>query len=366
MKKWLKITSLSLLGLIVAAGVFTWIVFGSIIQGALSAEKLDDGMYHMEYKGDDGFKELMARGGSKDIKELADYAVEFLSKGYFKTAKIDCPVMPVGCSTLTVRTPEGGVMMARNFDYPYGTAMIMHVTPDEGYESITTFSTDFYGFGEDYKPEGFKNQYMALAGLFMALDGINEKGFAIAVLDAGDKVVTNQKTMVSTNRPSKPDLTTTSATQYLLKNAANIDEALELLRGIDMNSDPGSAYHYSMADASGRSVAVEYVDNRMVVTESPFVTNHYLCEEKFQVGLHESDHRHEKLMEQYEMAGGVMNEKELTDAIVSVTQLPEKGAIVGGTLWTMVMDLTHPSVTYYSRRHFDKPFRFELNRQKDL
>ena len=39
-----------------------------------------------------------------------------------------------------------------------------------------------------------------------------------------------------------------------------------------------------------------------------------------------------------------------------MTQLPEKGAIVGGTLWTMVMDLTHPSVTYYSLRHFDKPF----------
>lgn len=199
MKKWIKITLLSVLGLIIVAGVLTWIEFGSIIQGALSAEKLDDGMYYMEYKGDDGFKELMKRGGSKDINDLANYTTEFLSKGYFKTAKIDCPVMPVGCSTLTVRTPEGGAMMARNFDYPYGTAMIMHVTPDEGYESITTFSTDFYGFGEGYKPEGFKNQYMALAGLFLALDGINEKGFAIAVLDAGDKVVTNQNT-------SKPDL----------------------------------------------------------------------------------------------------------------------------------------------------------------
>ncbi len=132
--------------------------------------------------------------------------------------------------------------------------MILHTTPDDGYESITTFSTDFFGFGENYKPEGFQNQFMALASLFMALDGINEKGLAIAVLDAGDKVVTKQDT-------PKPDLTTTSAVQYLLKNAANVKEALELLRGIDMNSDPGSAYHLSMADATGRSVAVEYVDN---------------------------------------------------------------------------------------------------------
>ena len=136
-----------------------------------------------------------------------------------------------------------------------------------------------------------------------------------------------------------------------------------MLRGIDMNSDPGSAYHLSMADATGRSVAVEYVDNKMVVTDSPFVTNHYLCKEKFEVGLHEGDHRHEKLMEQYNKTGGVMSEEQLTKAIASVTQLPKKGAIVGGTLWTMVMDLTHPQsptirfviLTSLSISHFHGP-----------
>ncbi len=355
MKKGIKIALLSVLGLVIVAGVLVWMEFGALIKGANSCVKLDDGMYYMEYKGDDGFKELMDRGGCNDISVLASYVMEFLSKGYFKPDSINVPIKPVGCSTLTVKTPEDGVMMARNFDYPYGTALIMHTIPDEGYESITTFSTDFFGFGENYKPEGFKNQYMALAGLFMALDGLNEKGLAIAVLDAGDKVVTRQDT-------SKPDLTTTTAVQYLLKYAANIDEALALLKASDMNSDPGSAYHFSMADATGRSVAVEYVDNQMVVTESPFVSNHYLCEEKFLTGLHEGDHRHEKLMEQYDAAGGVMNADLLTETIASVTQLPEKGAIVGGTLWTMVMDLSHPSVTYYSLRHFDKPFHFELRR----
>ena len=357
MKKKVKILALSVLGLVIVTGVLVWMEFGPLVKGAMSAEKLYDGLYYMEYKGDDGFKELMDRGGCNDISVLASYVMEFLSKGYFKPDSIDVPIKPVGCSTLTVKTPEDGVMMARNFDYPYGTALIMHTIPDEGYESITTFSTDFFGFGENYKPEGFRNQYMALTGLFLALDGLNEKGLAIAVLDAGDKVVTRQDT-------SKPDLTTTTAVQYLLKNAANIDEALALLKASDMNSDPGSAYHFSMADATGRSVAVEYVENQMVVTESPFVTNHYLCEWKFQTGLHESDHRHEKLMEQYDAAGGVMNADQLTETIASVTQLPEKGAIVGGTLWTMVMDLTHPSVTYYSLRHFDKPFHFELSRTK--
>ena len=131
-----------------------------------------------------------------------------------------------------------------------------------------------------------------------------------------------------------------------------------------MNSDPGAAYHFALADASGRSVAVEYVDNEMMVTETPFVTNHYLCEKKFQAGLHENDHRHEKLMEQYNEAGGVMDAAQLTKTIASVTQLPKEGAVVGGTLWTAVMDLTHPSVTYYSLRNFDKPFHFEFSKTK--
>ena len=151
--------------------------------------------------------------------------------------------------------------------------MILHTIPKRGYETITTFNVEFLGFGDDWLPEGFVNQYLALSSLFFALDGMNEKGLAIADLMAGDDAVTHQET-------GKPALTTTSAISYLLKNAATVDEALELLRGIDMHSDIGSAHHYAMADASGKSVVVEYVDNEMVVVDSPAVTNHYLCEQK--------------------------------------------------------------------------------------
>ena len=355
MKKNIKVACICVLGVFVAVTIYLWMTFGSLIKGAMSVEKIDDGLYYMEYKGEDGFEELMARGGCTDIKMAGEYIMTFLSKGFFKTTPIDPPIKPAGCSTVTVGTPEGGVIMGRNFDYPYGNGLIVHTIPDEGYETITTFSTDFWGFGEEYKPEGFVKQYMALSGIFMALDGLNEKGLAVAVLSAGDKVVTRQCT-------KKPDLTTTIATQYLLRKAANVKEALELLNSIDMNSDPGDAYHIAIADASGKSVVVEYVNNEMMVTETPFVTNHYLCEAKFKVGLHDSDHRHEKLMEQYDQAGGVMSKEQLTETIQSVTQLPwGKDAIIGGTLWTTVMDLKHPSVTYYSRRHFDKPFHFELN-----
>ncbi len=351
MKKVLKIALLSILGLVVLVGVLMWMEFGPLVKGAMSCEKLDDGLYYMEYKGDDGFDGLMAKGGFESADQLASYAIEFLSKGHYKP-EVKTKKEGFGCSALTVRTPDGGVLMGRNFDFPSALGVIMHCIPDNGYESITTFNVEFYGFGEDYKPEGFTNQYMALTGLFVALDGINEKGLAIADLMAGDTIQTHQRT-------SKPDLTTTAAISYMLKNAANVDEALKLLEGIDMHSDIGSAHHYAMADASGRSVVVEYVDNKMVVVESPALANHYLCEQKLNVGLKEGDDRYDRLCQRFDQTGGVMNKKQLTDAIAAVSQPEVKGKFLG-TAWTMVMDLSHPSVTYYSRRHFDKPFHFGL------
>lgn len=63
MKKALKITLFSVLGLVVIAGILVWMEFGPLAKGAMSCEKLDEGMYYMEYAGDDGFDELMKRGG---------------------------------------------------------------------------------------------------------------------------------------------------------------------------------------------------------------------------------------------------------------------------------------------------------------
>ncbi len=351
MKKLLKITLLGILALTVVVVVCAWAMFGSLIQGAISVHKLDEGLYYMEYKGDDGFDEVLKNGGCASADDLSEHIVRFLSKGYYTLPQAVPQESDFGCSTLTARTPEGGVVMGRNFDFYSGTAMILHTVPAKGYESVSTFNIDLFGFGDEWLPEGFVNQYMALSCLFVALDGVNEKGFAIADLIAGDNAVTNQQT-------DKPDLTTTMALRYMLTNAATVNEALELLRNIDMHSDIGAAHHYAMSDATGRSVVVEYVDNQIVVTETQAVTNHYLCEQKLNTGLIFGDTRYDLLCEEYSQANGVMTQQTMTEAIKSVAQPASES--FWGTLWTMVMDLSNPSVTYYSRRNFDKPFKFEL------
>lgn len=356
MRKILKTLLWVLLAILAVSLLGGWLMFGSLVKGAFSVQKLDEGLYYMEFKGDDGFDKLLEKGGGRTSSELAAYAMWFLSKGFYPLPKPEPDSVRYGCSSLVARSPEGTVLMGRNFDYPFATGVIMHSRPRHGYESISTFNSDYYGFGEGWKPEGFDNQYLALAGLFFALDGINEKGLAVADLMAGDDAVTHQDS-------GKPAMTTTSAIRLLLNRAATVDDAVELLRGIDMHSDIGWAHHYAIADASGRSVVVEYVDDEIVVVESPAATNHYLCDVKRNVGLVEGDDRYDYLCARYEEAHGVMDEKSLGSAIATVSH-PEHEDGYLGTAWTMLMDLTNPSVIYWSRRHFDKPFRFTLGKDK--
>ena len=354
MKRIVKTILWSLLAFVLLSEANAWAQAESLKQGALSVQKLDDGLYYMEYKGDDGFTGLLEKGGGRSAGQLVGYVMNFISKG-FQQAQAPKPVPAhYGCSALTTRTPEGDVLMGRNFDFNSATGIVVHTVPTQGYETYTTFNTNFFGFGEGWVPEGMQNQVMALSALFFALDGINEKGLAIADLMAGDNAQTQQES-------GKTPLTTSSAICYLLKNAATVDEALELLQGIDMHSDIGAAHHYAISDASGRSVVVEYVDNQMENVEAKAVANHYLCVSKLNVGLIEGDRRYEYLCNQYEATKGIMDKEKLTQTMAAVSQPEQEGKFLG-TAWTMVMDLTHPSVTYYSRRHFDHPFHFAFTR----
>jgi len=343
---------LNLCGLAMLVGALA--VFGPLVRGALSVKELDEGLYYMEFKGDDGFEGLMRAGGGRDAAEISRYVVKFLSKGFSKAPAAAPDAEPYGCAALTARTPEEHFTMGRNFDFSEASALILHSRPRKGYESIATFNLKFFGFGDDWKPDTFGHKYIALTSLFFALDGINEKGLAIADLMAGDDVQTHQDS-------GKPDLTTTSALRYVLNRAATVEEAVGLLRSIDMHSDIGAAHHYAVSDASGRSVVVEYVDGEMVVTDSPVVTNHYLAPAKYLVGLHPEDHRYDILEDKYVDCLGVFGAEDLREAMESVSQ-PPNGSF-GGTQWTVLWDLEELTATYYLRRNFDRPYRFELGRR---
>ena len=323
--KWICGAVVVLLVLLIAGA---WAMFGTLIQAANTIEKLEDGLYTMEYRGDYGFDDFLAQGGAASDGEVANYLVTFLSRGFYQIES-NVQTREFGCSTICTRDEYGTVFFGRNYDWAECQAMIVHTVPKDGYESISTCCLDFLGFSGDYAPNGsMMDRMQSLAAIYVPLDGMNEKGLVVADLMAGDKEETCQQT-------DRPDLTTTTAIRLLLDKAADVDEAIALLRQYDMHSSIGSAHHLSIADATGKSVVVEYIGGEMLVTETRVVTNHYLSDcEKQGVGSEQSHLRFDTLSAHTGPAG----EMEVRDLLKSVAQnnYPQTAGSYEKTMWSIV------------------------------
>ena len=374
LKTILVLTPLVLVLILAVIAFGAWRMFGTFVTAARSILKLRDGVYVMEYRGDYGFDDFLARGGAADDSAVADYLIGFLSHGFYKKADNEIRPGDYGCSTVCVKNKRGDVFFGRNFDWEPGRAMIVHTVPENGYESLSTCCLDFLGFGDDYEPDGsMAERIQTLAAIYVPLDGMNEKGLIVADLMAGDKEETHQKT-------DKPDLTTTTAIRLLLDRAANVDEAVDLLNQYDMNSSIGAAHHFAIADASGKSVAVEYVNGEMLVTETNIVTNHYLADcEKKGVGSEQSHQRFDRLSDlvgpdfvlsgwrgrpDYRISFPPFQQVRSLLANVAQSQYPKTDGSCDVTLWSIVYAPGALWADFYSSEDFQKGYRLRLRDEK--
>ncbi|HBL41339.1 MAG TPA: choloylglycine hydrolase [Ruminococcaceae bacterium] len=330
-----------------------WLNFGRFVTAGRSIQKLEDNLYAMEIKGDYGLDEFLETGGADTDTKVGQFVASYLSHGLY-AYQGSLARTPFGCSTLCVRNQDGNVLFGRNYDWEESTALILHTVPKNGYESVSACCVDFLGFGENYRPDGsVLERAEALAAVFVPLDGMNEKGLMVTDLMAGGTEKADQQT-------DKPDLTTTTALRLLLDRAATVDEAVELLGQYDMHSSLDFAHHFAIADASGKSVAVEYINNEMVVTETALLTNHYLAPQKGENGGKQSHLRYDALKKRI---GKTMEKEEVAAALESVAQknYPRTDGTIRKTVWSWVYSPNEQAAEFFFNEGFDFSYKVSLN-----
>lgn len=349
-KKGKRIILVVVLGLILVGIVRLVVMFGPQVMAASSIKTLEDGFYSMEYKGDYGFDEFIDRGGVSSDDELIAYIIESL---YHNMYEVEVAGGRYGCSTLRATTEDGTVLFGRNFDYNSRKSMVVTTTPKNGYKSISTCNIEFLGMRDSWEPKDFLNKMMAVASVYAPVDGMNEKGVCVAVLSVSDGTMTNQNT-------DKPDITTTSAVRLILDKAASVDEAVELLKSYDMHSSINSQFKFALTDSTGKSVAVEYINNEMNVINVDACSNFYqIPGEYYGIGLDGPCPRYAKLMEGYESKEGKMTEDEMMNTMASASQ---KYFHHNNTQWTAVFNTKDLTVTYCYFEDYEKKYYFDLGK----
>lgn len=315
-------------------------------------EKINDdkNLYTMEYSGDYGFEKFLAEGGAGSAEEVAGFISKFISKGLYN---YELQETDNGCSTIAAVTSSGEYVFGRNMDWADCTCMIVITAPKNAYRSISTVNLDFLGYSEDYQPDSFANSFLALGAPFVPLDGMNEMGLCVADLVIEDMGETHQDT-------GKPGITTTTAIRLLLDYAATVEEAIELLSQYDMHSDIETMHHLAISDISGRSVVIEYVNNEMIITETPIVTNFLLAEsENYGLGSEASKSRFDILLDIYDSNNGILEGDEIKSALIAVNQSngfdPQ-----WSTQWSVVFNQSTGKAIYYHCEDYNIKYDFKI------
>lgn len=325
-------------------------MFWNELRSLMSLKKVDDyGMYQMTYYGDYGFDEFLTVGAKSDADIEA-----FVTKRLLKGLPIDLGVTGDGCTAFVVKNTNGEILYGRNFDFLYAPSLQLYTTPEHGYASVSTVNLSFAGYGEDNLPDGsLFDRFLTLAAPFLPFDGMNEKGLAIALLAVPQAEVPND--------PNKVTLNTTTAIRLVLDKAASVEEAVALLRQYNLYFSGGIECHYLIADASGRSVLVEYVGQELCVVEAETdyqIASNFIAYNGLNIGEGFTEfERYDKVQAAIEANGGTLEEDQ------AIQLLSEVGVYNGDTdklQWSVLYNLTTGKGEIFAHRKIDHRMNFYL------
>lgn len=324
-------------------------------------ERLDEHIYMMDYSLDYALDELLEKGAS-NVGEMLAFVSKKTTFGVnvFKTGKGG-----FACSAFNSFNENGDHLLSRNFDYKKAPCMVVWTHPENGYSSIGVADCNFMLYGDFNKPVKVFNRVQTLLAPYCCMDGINEKGLSIAILELKTKA-THQDT-------GKKPISTTVAIRGVLDKCATIEEAIEFLKSYDMHDAFFCCYHFQIADAKGNSVIIEYVNNEMRLFypekgegESrpvQHLENFFLSKDGDNSKAFGYD-RAEKIETKLLESGGLIGEAEAMDTLDSVhlNYKHEKYPWTVTTLWSVVYNSNALTANLAAGLDYEKVYRFSVDK----
>ncbi|MBQ9783469.1 MAG: linear amide C-N hydrolase [Clostridia bacterium] len=264
MKLWQKILLIAasaVVGICLILCITVWAMWGNEIATLSSMElirerndeHLDGAVYKMEVKGGFYLDEYVEQGGASSDAELIDFITGKITKGLIDMSISESEI---ACSSFTATTAEGDRLFGRNYDFSKTNTCIVITEANEGrHASVSTVDLQFLGIDVDKNVDGLMDKITCLAAPYAPLDGMNDAGVSCGIYMSYQ----GEETVATDQNTEKPDFTSTTLLRLILDYADDVDEAVEIARSYDLHDSAKTSYHYMVADASGRSVILEWV-----------------------------------------------------------------------------------------------------------
>jgi len=295
-----------------------------------SLQRVDDfPLYVMTYYGDYGFSEVLDNQGQASVSqaESEDWA----------------------CTTFAALNADGDAILGRNFDWEEHPALLLFTDPPDGFASVSLVDMAYMGLGH-YEPTGLMRERL-LEAPFLPFDGMNEAGLAIGMM-----AIPHSE---GGQDPEKVNLSSLEVIRLWLDYAANVDEAINLAQDINVSFEGGPPVHYLIADSSGESAVVEFLDNQVIVTQSdqPWqVATNFVVVEVPEGRRILSRERYRVAYETLERADGLATDDEALALLDAVSRSGPSSP----TIWSVVYNMTTGDIQVAMGRQYHTVHGFSL------
>lgn len=311
--------------------------------------EVEKGFYIMDYKYDYDVDKMLKNG--------VNTHVGLFLQGF---ANIFNGAKGFACTTFNSENEDGDKLLSRNFDYMESPLLYVWTHPENGYASMSAVSLYFFAYSMKNLPSKDLSAALTLLAPYAPLDGINEKGLSVGVLE-----VEKNPVFQITRRPN---LTTTTMIRACLDKAATVDEAIEIFKSHDMRDLllAACSYHYHIADAHGNTCVIEYVDGEMNILypgdAGYMAATNFILTDGVDDPLGMGQDRYDLAMSALDRSNGVTSE---TQAMKILQDCSMKDADLHGyicsTLWSTVYNMTDKTVDIVFYLGYDHIYKFSLD-----
>jgi Linear amide C-N hydrolases, choloylglycine hydrolase family len=250
------------------------------------------------------------------------------------------------CTVFSATDPNGDPILGRNFDWNHSPAMLLFNHPREGYDSVSMVDISYLGF--DLDDPNFTERFQAFDAAHIPFDGMNEAGLAV-----GMNAIGHAEARIN---PSNPTIDSLAAIRLLLDQAASVEEAISLLEKYNIDFGNGPPIHYLIADASGKSITIEYINNEMRILEPVIpgwqVSTNFLLSERPAGQWPQACNRYRHASETLTQSDGRLNTSSAMSLLEETSQ--------GSTRWSVVYHMESGQIDLAMGRNYVDVLHFEL------
>jgi hypothetical protein len=307
-----------------------------------SLRKVDDyPLYVMHTYVDYHFDDFLKEGNQRASSQATTHGFEVMRS--YKQARSQ--ERPFACTCFATKNGNDEVIFGRNFDWVNRPTLLLFTHPPRGYDAVSLVDISYLGF--DGGQISWGDRLRLLDSPYLPFDGLNEAGLAVGMMAVPQARVPSDAQRMT--------LDSLQIIRLLLDHARTVEEAVALLRQYNIDWGGGPPLHYLVADASGASAVIEFVQGEMQVHRN---------EERWQLATNfvlsgTTPEARKTLCWRYARAEEALQERSgdiLSQEAMAILETVSQPM----TMWSVVYGLTTGEIRIVMGRDYDSVHAFRL------